>query len=334
MPPKVSVVVPFHNEERYIDECITSVLSQTFSDFELIMVDDGSTDRSTGIVNNYAVKDERVRLITLKKSGLVAALNAGIAAARGDLIARMDADDIMHEERLKLQYDYMSANPDVSVLSCLVEVFPRKLISPNMQYYIDWVNSLTDNESIRRDIFIESPIPHPSVMLRRSEVIELGGYEDNGMPEDYGLWLKYFSAGKKFHKIDKVLHRWREREDRHSRVSDVYSQENFVKLKAGYLCETVLRDKENIYVWGAGRDGKALVKRLTEFNVELQGFIDIDPKKISQKIYGLPVIDYGNVKDMQCFIVVCVGSKGARELIREKLDEFGYKEEEGYICAA
>jgi glycosyltransferase involved in cell wall biosynthesis len=334
MHPKVSVAVPFHNEETFLKDCIESILNQTFTGFEIIMVNDGSTDGSKGLVKRYADYDERIRLIDSAGSGLVAALNTGIEAARGEYVARMDADDIMHEDRLKLQYEYMTENPDVSVLSCLVEKFPKKIISPNMQYYIDWLNSLTDNESIRRDMFIESPVAHPSVMLRRSELIKLGGYRDNGMPEDYDLWLRYYAAGKRFHKIDKVLHFWREREDRHSRVSEVYSHENFVKLKAGYLADMILSNKENIYIWGAGRDGKFLCKNLMDRDLDIRGFIDIDPNKISQSIYGLPVIDYNLLKDMRCFVVVCVGSKGARDIIRAKLSEFGYTEGKGYICAA
>jgi glycosyltransferase involved in cell wall biosynthesis len=334
MSPKVSVAIPFFNEEKYIEDSMKTVLDQTFTDFEIIMVNDGSTDGSMEIVKKYAARDNRIRLIGMKRSGLAAALNAGIEAASGEYIARMDADDIMHRERLGLQYEYMSANPDVSVLSSLVTAFPENMVSPNMQYYINWLNSITTDYTIKRDIFIESPVPHPTVMLKRDELIGLGGYCDNGMPEDYDLWLRYYAAGKKFHKIDKVLHFWCEREDRHSRTSGIYSKENFVRLKAGYLAESVLSDKENIYIWGAGRDGKCLFRHLNTRNIDLVGFVDIDPKKISQKICGLPVISYNKIKGIKGFIVVCVGSKGARHLIREKLDEFGYVETKDYICTA
>ena len=334
MSPKVSVVIPFFNEEKYIEESINSVLDQTFTDFEIIMVNDGSTDGSVEIVKKYAAQDKRIRLIEIKKSGLAAALNAGIEAASGKYIARMDADDMMHPKRLGLQYEYMSANPDVSVLSSLVTAFPENMISPNMQYYINWLNSIITDDMIKRDIFIESPIPHPTVMLRRDELIGLGGYSDNGMPEDYDLWLRYYAAGKRFHKIDIVLHFWREREARHSRTSGVYSRENFVRLKAGYLAESVLSDKEKIYIWGAGRDGKCLFRHLDGRVPDLMGFIDIDPKKISQRVYGLPVIGYNKIRSIKGFIVVCVGNKGARRIIRDKLDEFGYVETKDYICTA
>ena len=334
MTPKVSVVIAFFNEEAYIDECIMSVRQQTFSDFELIMVNDGSTDKSAEIAKKHAAQDERIRLIDIEKSGIVPAVTKGISEARGEYLARMDADDIMHEERLRLQCEYLDAHPDISVLGSLVEVFPQKIISPNMQYYINWLNSLTDHESITRDIFVESPIANPSAMLRREELIALGGYEDNGMPEDYGLWLKYYAAGKKFAKVPKALLFWREHGDRVTRTSEVYSLENFLRLRTQYLADTILKDKERIFVWGAGKNGKNLFKLLNAKNLDLAGFIDIDPKKISQNICGQEVIGYNEIKGLNCFIVVCVGAKGARELIRNKLIEFGYKEIYDFICAA
>jgi len=331
----VSVLVPFRDEERYIDECFASILEQSFVDFEVVLVDDHSSDGSADIVRAHAKRDSRVRLCSVGSgSGLVSALNAGLAKAHGEYIARMDADDIMHAERLVEQYEYMAAHPDVSVVGSLVEVFPRESVTENMQYYIDWLNSLVDNESITRDIFIESPLAHPSVMLRRDEVIGLGGYSDNGMPEDYDLWLRYYRAGKKFHKIKRVLHYWREREDRHSRMSEVYSQENFLRLKSGYLAETVLRDKKEIYIWGAGRDGKSLFVHLSGCDLDIRGFIDVDSKKISKKVCGLKVISYTEIKELQGFIVVCVGTKGIRAMIREKLLEYGFCEGKDYVCTA
>ncbi len=332
--PKVSVIVPFYNEEKYIFRCVRSVLRQNFSDFELIMVDDGSDDNSVAIVKKIAVDDDRVKLVGHGRVGLVKALNCGVEVARGELIARMDADDIMHRERLGVQYEFMSANHDVSVLSCLVRAFPQRAISPNMLEYINWLNALTADDAIKRDIFIESPIPHPSVMLRHAELLALGGYRDNGMPEDYDLWLRYFVAHKKFHKIPRLLHFWRERSERLSRVSEVYSQENFVKLKAGHLAEHLLSERENIYIWGAGRDGKRLFRYLGGRSLDIRGFIDVDQKKISQRIYRLPVIDYNELPGMSCFIVVCVGTKGIRSKIRDKLGEFGYIEGDDYVCLA
>lgn len=162
------------------------------ADFEVVVVDDGSTDSTPHILDSIAARDPRVRVIHTDRHGIIDALNTGIAECRGELIARMDADDISHPRRLAMQVALMDEHPEVSVCGTLVRMFPRWQLLGGLVRYEQWLNSLVTHEQIVRDIFVESPLAHPSVMMRRDELVAIGGYEEHGWPEDYDLWLRYF----------------------------------------------------------------------------------------------------------------------------------------------
>ena len=166
--PKVSVILPFHNPGRLLWRAVRSVVAQSLRDWELVAVDDGSTDGSENIVRRWAGRDARVRLRSPGRVGLIEALNHGIDASVGEYLARMDADDLMHRDRLRLQVELFESDPSLDIAACLVESFPRSDILEGMARYQEWLNSLVRCDDIRRDMFVESPFAHPSVMLRRS----------------------------------------------------------------------------------------------------------------------------------------------------------------------
>ncbi len=331
----VSVLMPAYNAADTIRQAVTSFQRQTLADFEVIAVDDGSTDGTGAILDEAASADPRIRPIHIPHSGLIPALNAGIAACRDDLIARMDADDICHPERLRLQVEYMHEHPEVSVCGCLVRSFPRSSIRAGFMRYEQWLNALTTHEQIARDVFIESPIAHPSVMMRASDLHELGGYREMGWPEDYDLWLRFFTTGKRFGKVSRTLVFWRESPGRLTFTDSRYSLENFVRAKAHFLAILVERKGRPVIVWGAGMMGRRLTKHLVREGVQPVAVVDIDPRKVGRMMRGAPVIWPVQINDHpDAFIIAAVGSEGARELIRARLDEMGRHEVEDYICAA
>src|SRR5262249_32920006 len=157
---------------------ITSVQAQTFRDWELLLVDDGSTDETAEILARHAADDPRLRVIAQPHAGVVAALNTGLAAARGEFIARMDADDVSHPERLAEQLAFLAAprNADICLVGCQVEFGGDRTASAGYALHVDWMNTLLEPEAIALNRFIESPFAHPSVMFRRELVARHGGY--------------------------------------------------------------------------------------------------------------------------------------------------------------
>jgi len=331
--------MPCYNALGTIDEAIESIVSQTFTSWELVIVDDGSSDGSPNKVAAWADRDSRIRLIRQDHAGIVTALNTGGRACLSALIARMDADDRSHPERLDKQAARMGADPDLAVVSCMVKAFPVDEVREGFRVYIEWLNGLISADDIRREMFVEAPVAHPSTMIRKSWLDRLGGYEDHGWPEDYDLWLRLQLAGARFVKVPEVLLSWRENPARLTRTDSRYSVENFLRAKSHYLVRGPLRDRRSVIIWGAGQMGRRLSKHLVRQGAPLVGFVDIDLKKIGRQRRGLPVIAPAGLSRLwksadRPIVLAAVGARGARMLIREQLTEIGFREGQDWLAVA
>ena len=199
--PLVSVVMSVYNGERYVAFAIESILRQTFSDFELLIIDDGSTDESVALIQGF--RDSRIRLVRNGKNlGLVASLNRGLEIARGAYVARMDADDISMPERLQRQVDFMEANPEVDICGSWLEAFDGRVKST-------WFSPLNDQE-IKANLIFESVVYHPTVIMRHTVFSDLAARYDEDYPyaQDYELWCR-LSRSCRFANIGEVLLRYR-----------------------------------------------------------------------------------------------------------------------------
>ncbi len=184
----ISVVMPAYNASRFIGESIESILNQTLKNFELIIVNDGSTDDTVDIVNSY--NDPRIRLIHNPENlGIVATLNNGITEARSEFIARLDADDIAVANRLEEQLKYMLANPDVELLGTWAKTF-----TDNVHDSEDWTIS---NRDLTFNLLFFNPIIHSSVVFRKSTILREGMYRQN-YAEDYDLWSRLLHKYKMY----------------------------------------------------------------------------------------------------------------------------------------
>jgi glycosyltransferase involved in cell wall biosynthesis len=199
--PRVSILLPLRNEARHLPAALASLFRQTFASWELVAVDDFSTDETPDILAQAARSDPRVRIFPSHGRGLVRALNAGLAECRAPLVARMDGDDISHPRRLEMQAALLDGQPEVGVVACAFRHFPRHHMGKGMLAYESWQNSLASHDEILHDIFVESPFVHPSVMFRKGVVVGVGGYRDMGWAEDYDLWLRLTGAGVRFARI-------------------------------------------------------------------------------------------------------------------------------------
>ncbi len=330
--PAISVLMPCYNAAKTLDETLETLFQQTFSDFEVVAVDDGSDDDTAEILASWAARRPRLRILSRPHEGIVSALNAGMAECQGEYIARMDADDLAHPKRLAIQAAYLDNNADIAVVSSLVAAFPEDDVREGFRIYLEWLNALVNHDEITREIFVESPLPHPSVMFRKKMITKVGGYQDRGWAEDYDLWLRVFLAGGRFSKIPQTLIRWREHENRLTRVDSRYSLENFLRAKAYYLARGPVCGRDAIVIWGAGMMGRRLSKHLMR-NEEspVVAFVDIDPKKIGNTRRGKPIIPPEDLltwlsRYQNPIVLAAVGARGARKLIRERLNAFGLRE--------
>ena len=223
------------------------------------------------------------------------------------------------------------------MVSSLVRHFRWSRVGEGFRIYEAWLNSLTTPESIARERFVESPVAHPSAMVRRELFEAAGGYREFGGPEDYELWLRMMQAGVKVSKIERYLYFWREHGERLTRTDRRYSVENFLRCKAQYLLSGPLDGCERVVMWGAGQTGRRLSKHLIRGGAEVEAFIDIDPAKIGRTLRGRPIIGVDGLPELLtggAVVLASVASRGARKLIREQLDGLGLVEGVGYWCVA
>ncbi len=188
--PAISVVMPVYNAETFVREAVESILAQTFTNFELIVINDGSTDGSLMILEEMASRDPRVVLLDRPNGGIVSALNAGIECARGQFIARMDADDVAMPERFALQYERMMTEPMLGVLGSFIRIIDK---AGKVVRILDY--PVTPKETA---LYLEYPstVAHPAVMIRKEALMKVGGYRavvNNA--EDYDLWLRISEIG-------------------------------------------------------------------------------------------------------------------------------------------
>ncbi|MGD2217654.1 MAG: glycosyltransferase [Gemmatimonadales bacterium] len=333
--PRLSVLLPCRDAAEHLAQAVRSLTLQTFPDFEVVAVNDGSGDRTGEALEHWAAKDDRVQVLHLARVGLATALQEGARLCRGELLARADADDVAHPRRFAEQIEFLSARPEIAAVGTQVRHFPHEEVGWGARRYQDWLNGLSDPESVARDVFVECPIAHPTLMVRRAAFEEVGGYRVNGWPEDYDLILRLHVAGARLANLPRVLHFWREGNRRASRTDPRYTPEAFRGCKIHYLRASCLEGRDAVNIWGAGRVGKNLARALIDEGVEIHGFFDIDPRKIGQRIYGAPVWDAQDVaRHRDTYLLVAVGAAGARELIREQLDRAGFSEPRDYRCAA
>lgn len=347
MSPRVSVVLPVFNAAATIRRAVESIRAQRWTNWEMVAVDDGSTDGTSEILRELARVEPRIRIIEQVHAGVAAAANAAAGAARGELIARMDADDVSHPERLAEQVAWLDApaNREVGVVGCLVEFGGDRAVGEGYALHVDWVNSLVTPEQISLRRFVEAPLANPSVLFRRELIAQYGGYRDGDFPEDYELWLRWLDAGVRMAKVPRVLLTWHDAPTRLTRTDARYAPEAFFRMKAEWIAREVRRvaDGRKIFVWGAGRHTRKRAAYLENHGVKIAGYVDVDVKKTGRGIggTGLPVIGVEGLpppgksaEGGQVFVLSYVTSRGAREFNRTELLRRSYVEGRDFLMCA
>ncbi|HJQ09254.1 MAG TPA: glycosyltransferase [Candidatus Saccharimonadales bacterium] len=201
--PLISVIMPVYNNDEYIKQAIDSILEQTYPHFELIALDDGSSDTSGAILDGYARTDNRVRVVHKKNEGLVKTLNRGIDMAKGEFIARMDGDDISFPRRFEQQIKILQNYPNVVLVAGGFEIIDEE----GEFLYREVIP--TGNDDIKRSMLLRNPVAHGSVMFRKSAYEKVGPYSDAcGPTEDFELWSRLATVGD-FAGLEQTIFRWR-----------------------------------------------------------------------------------------------------------------------------
>lgn len=334
--PAVSVILPVYNGAEFLQTCLKSILNQKLENFELIIVNDGSTDETEIIANKLALSDSRIRIISIPHTGVANAFNSGIENASANYIARMDADDIMHPERLQKQKVFLDHHSDIGVVSSLVKFGGDRNAKQGYALHVDWINTLITHEDIFLNRFVESPVCNPSVIFRKSLIAKHGAARHGNFPEDYEMWLRWMQGGVRFAKVKEELHVWNDPPQRITRNDDRYSNDAFERAKLPYLIEDIrkFQSGREIYVCGAGRVTRQRSDLLLAAGIQISGYIDVDPSKVGKTYNTIPVYGIEHISNpQQQFILSTVGNRGARESIRQMLLDRTFTEGRDFFLA-
>ncbi len=307
--------MPVKDAGLYLEECLDSILSQSMSRWELITIDDHSSDDSSSILKKYADKDQRITYADNQDTGIIDALRLAYYHAKGAYITRMDADDYMSRDKLALMYNKLIDKGVNHVSVGLVKYVSDGPLGEGYLKYAEWLNKLTRSESNFSDIYKECSIPSPCWMMHKDDLDRIGGFSHDVYPEDYDLAFRMKKGGLKIVAVDAVLHYWRDHPIRSSRTDDNYADNKFSSLKVHHFLDQDYKKDIPLFIWGAGRKGKAIARLLTDRHIKFAWVCD-NPKKIGHDIYGVTLQDISSLKHKpSCQVIIAVSALAAKEEI-------------------
>jgi hypothetical protein len=337
LPPAVSVLLPVRNAAPTLERCLGSLAVQTLRAHEVVAVDDGSDDGSGRILDEWAARDRRLRVVHTPPQGLVPALQRAAAMASAPVLARMDADDACAPHRLDAQWKQLHEGAAADILGSRVRLCSESgRPADGMQAYVDWQNALVEPAAIVRDLWIESPLVHPTVMMPAHVLRGLGGYRHFEGPEDYDLWLRAERAGLTMRKHPEVLLDWWDSPSRLTRASARYSADAFLRLKVEALAARHLGPPGRpVVIWGAGPIGKSWSHALRTRGHEIAGFVEVNRRKLGQRIHGAPVRAVSELASLPPALhLAAVARSAGRERIRAAAAAYGLRDGRDLVAVA
>ena len=286
--PTISILMPVHNAGDFLSECLVSIVAQTYTNWELIAVDDFSTDNSLSILKEWVAKDLRISVLENSQKGIIPALQLAFETSKGDYISRMDADDKMPINKLELLMGAMPLDKK-TIVTGMVRYFSDSPVSEGYVRYETWLNSLISAKNHWQNIYRECVIASPNWLVHRSCFEDCFGFEQLNYPEDYDMVFKWFEHGFSVISVPEVTHLWREHPNRTSRTVEAYQQKAFFQLKTRYFIQNHWSNKK-FQLIGRSEKGKLVASILLENNLDFDWF-DVNASKITTLILGKEIRD-------------------------------------------
>ncbi|MGV6828167.1 MAG: glycosyltransferase family 2 protein [Flavobacteriales bacterium] len=293
----ISILMPVKNVVQYLKECLDSILTQTETFWELIAINDGSTDESFKILNDYATQDSRIKIYNNRGVGIIEALQLAYSKSNGNLITRMDADDIMKKDKLHILKKNLLKKGKGHIALGLVSYFSEQPLGDGFKKYETWLNRLSSSGINFSEIYKECVIPSPCWMVYREDLDSCKAFKPNDYPEDYDLAFRFYLKGLQPIACKKVLHLWRDYPTRTSRTDEHYADNTFLEIKLRYFLKLEYNHTKKLVVWGAGAKGKSIAKKLLAKEIDFLWICD-NPKKIGKHIYNQQMLDYKTLKSL------------------------------------
>lgn len=308
--------MPTKNAEKHIAECLTSIINQSFKDWELLVVNDHSTDSTRAILEEFSTKDERITFFDNKGNGIIKALQLAYKNTTGTYVTRMDSDDIMPNNKLKLMNNALQRNPD-SLITGYVRYISDNELKGGYIYYQNWLNSLVDNNSHFTEIYKECVIPSPCWMVSKKNFEQCGAFNSETYPEDYDLTFRFYENKIPIVSLQEELHIWRDHQERASRNDDNYSDNSFLDIKMYYFLKLDFDKSKTLVIWGAGKKAKNIANILLKNDIPFEWACN-NPNKIGHTIYDVEMQNIQTVfsEKSQYQSIITVANKDAQKEIK------------------
>ncbi len=280
----ISILIPVKNAAPFLSECFVSILGQTETDWEAVFVDDHSTDGSLAILQTVSKRFSQIKVYSSEGQGIVPALQKAFAQSSGSMITRMDADDVMPKNKLKLLKKHLESLGEGYVATGKVQYFSQEELGDGYVKYQNWLNELAENNSHYQDLYKECVVPSAGFMIYRSDLASIGAFDQPIYPEDYDLVFRFYQYGLKVSAVKEVIHHWRDHPNRTSRNVEMYSG-HFFDLKLPYFLALDYDVSKELLLFGAGKKGKLLAQKLMDKQIPFH-WLTNNPKKIGRDIYG------------------------------------------------
>lgn len=332
--PRISILLPYRNAADTLDTAVASMVGQSRTNWELLLVDNASTDGSAALAAKWAVRDARIRLLHEPRIGIAHALNRVLEQAKGAYIARMDADDVSLPERLAKQVAYLDAHPGVGVLGTRTRFESSVEKSSGMAWYVGWQNAIITPHEHYVKRFVDAPLAHPTVMFRRELVERFGGYETGPLPEDHELWLRWMHHGVRFAKLPEELLIWNDGAERLSRTHANYSVDAFFATKAEWIAKWVARkypEGRPVIIAGTSKLCRDRACGLEAQGMRIEGFTDVRRREVP----GYRFVPHDELPGPgKALVISFISQRGTGDRIAEFLASRGLVEGVDFILAA
>lgn len=318
----ISILMPVKNEALHLNALLSSIVNQSEKDFELIAVDDHSTDDSFAIIKQFSINDSRIKVFQSPKVGIIPALQYAYSKSLGQYITRQDSDDIMPIDKLENLLKILKSNGEGIVATGKVQYFSDFELKDGFKKYEKWLNSLCDTDSHYDQIFKECTLASSNWLIHRRDFEKIGAFNDSRYPEDYHFLFKAYENKLKIKSSNQVTHLWRDHKDRASRNLEQYKDQKFFSFKLFYFKK--IYGSSRICLWGAGPTGKKLAKELIAHDIDFH-WVTNNMRKIGKSIYGVNIYDYHTLKDRSDHrLIISVTQRDALATIISYLGEINF----------
>ncbi len=309
--------MPVKNTSAFLEECLDSICKQSYLHWELLAVNDHSTDNSLEILQKYSQNDSRIKVFTNKGQGIIPALQLAYENSTGNYITRMDSDDIMLPNKLESMKNSLEKYGTGHLASGKVKYFADYEIGDGFKRYEDWLNQLISTGNNFTERYKECVVPSPSWMCYTQDFDKCGGFNSKIYPEDYELVFRFYELGLKCIPSSETVHLWRDYQTRTSRVDEHYADQSFLNLKMKYFFKLDQDPTKEILIWGAGKKGKKLAALLQAENVPYTWACN-NPNKIGKDILGKILLNITEISDFNKYqSIITVANDDAQAEIKK-----------------